>query len=495
MANLLVVSNPRDWPLQLRGVQIVSAKQYLTDPTFSRAGKVRVVNLCRSYSYQSMGYYVSLMAAARGHKPQPDVARMQDLKSATLVQAMAEQLDPLIQKTLRRVAGEQFELSIYFGRTLAQRDGQLGKRLFGLFGAPLMRATFLKKRSKWKLSRLRAIPASEIPPAHNVDLVAAVGQYFANPRWSGTAARGMRYWMAILVDPEEKTPPSNEAFLERLIRTGRKYDLAAETITPDQIGRLGEYDALFIRATTSTNDYTYRFSRKAWAEGLAVIDDPVSIARCTNKVYLAELLGLHGVPAPKTVIVHRDNIDQALAELSLPCVLKQPDSSFSLGVVKAETAEQFRQQTARFLAGSDLLVAQQYLPTDFDWRIGLLDGRALYACRYYMARSHWQIVRHGDDGKMHEGRADTVEIDQVPPGVIEAARRAAALIGDGLYGVDIKEIDGLARVIEVNDNPSLDSGVEDAVLHGRLYEAIIESFIRRIERIRQAGRSLVPPPV
>jgi len=66
---LLVMNNPRDWPLKMRGVEIVPARAYLAESRFSELRGVRVFNLCRSYRYQSIGYYVSLLAAARGHRP------------------------------------------------------------------------------------------------------------------------------------------------------------------------------------------------------------------------------------------------------------------------------------------------------------------------------------------------------------------------------------------------------------------------------------------
>ena len=56
-----------------------------------------------------------------------------------------------------------------------------------------------------------------------------------------------------------------------------------------------EFDALFIRETTSVNHHTYRFASRAAAEGLVVIDDPTSIVRCSNKVYQAELFQRHGM--------------------------------------------------------------------------------------------------------------------------------------------------------------------------------------------------------
>src|SRR5690606_34206005 len=100
-----------------------------------------------------------------------------------------------------------------------------------------------------------------------------------------------RYHMAILHDPAEKAPPSNTRALDRMMRAARRASMHAELVTRDTLGSVGEYDALFIRATTAVNHYTFRLARRAEAEGVAVIDDPESIIRCTNKVYLAELLG------------------------------------------------------------------------------------------------------------------------------------------------------------------------------------------------------------
>jgi glutathione synthase/RimK-type ligase-like ATP-grasp enzyme len=42
-------------------------------------------------------------------------------------------------------------------------------------------------------------------------------------------------------------------------------------------------------------------------------------------------------------------------------------------------------------------------------------------------------------------------------------------------------------VIEVNDNPNLDAGVEDRVLGEDLYRQVIGEFVERLDR-RRAGR-------
>src|SRR5512136_61665 len=97
MPNLIVVNNPKDWTFQIQGVELVSARSYLSDETYSQMRYARVFNLCKSYRYQSIGYYVSLLAAARGHKPLPSISTIQDLKSPTLVRIVDDDLDELIQ--------------------------------------------------------------------------------------------------------------------------------------------------------------------------------------------------------------------------------------------------------------------------------------------------------------------------------------------------------------------------------------------------------------
>jgi glutathione synthase/RimK-type ligase-like ATP-grasp enzyme len=138
-------------------------------------------------------------------------------------------------------------------------------------------------------------------------------------------------------------------------------------------------------------------------------------------------------------------------------------------------------ETEHLFEKSELLIAQKFIPTPFDWRIGILNGTPLYACRYHMARKHWQIYERTGDGKTHEGNADTLPVEDVPEHILNVAQKAARLIGDGLYGVDLKEINGNVFVIEVNDNPNIDSGIEDEYLKDGLYKTIMEDLLRRIE--------------
>jgi glutathione synthase/RimK-type ligase-like ATP-grasp enzyme len=99
-----------------------------------------------------------------------------------------------------------------------------------------------------------------------------------------------------------------------------------------------------------------------------------------------------------------------------------------------------------------------------------------------MAKQHWQIVKHGSTGTRLAGGSTTMLVEDAPRDVVKAALRAANLIGDGFYGVDLKEDRGVALVMEVNENPNVESGLEDRVLKDELYRRIMQGFLARIEQ-------------
>jgi glutathione synthase/RimK-type ligase-like ATP-grasp enzyme len=479
MQNLIVVENTRRWPLAMSGVQIVAAKEYLTDPRFSELRGAKVFNLCRTYGYQSVGYYVSLLAAARGHKPMPSVETIQDLRLSPLVRMVSEDLDAMIQRTLAPLKSGRFMLSIYFGRNLAKRYDRLSSELFNQFPVPFLRAEFTWT-DKWQLERIRPIATGEIPDPHRPFVIEQAERYFGR-RARSRSRQKYRYDMAILVNAEEDDPPSDAPALRRFAAAAREQGIDVTQIGRDDYGRLAEFDALFIRETTQVNHHTYRFSRRAWAEDMVVIDDPESIVRCTNKVYLSELFARHHVAAPKTLVVHRDNVPEVERVIGFPCVLKEPDSSFSRGVAKASDPVELRARLDALFKKSELIIAQAFVPSEFDWRIGVLAGHALYACKYYMADGHWQIQTTDARGRKRFGRVQTLPVEEAPPRVVRLALRCTRLIGDGLYGVDLKERNGRVMVMEVNDNPSIEAGVEDAVLKEELYRAIMRVFRERLD--------------
>jgi glutathione synthase/RimK-type ligase-like ATP-grasp enzyme len=486
---ILVIENTRRWPLRLEGAEVVSARDYLLGERWAGRRGLRVYNLCRTYTYQTLGYYVSLLAAARGQRPVPTVETLQDLRLAPVVRLVSEQLEGLIQRSLVRLKVPRFELSVYFGRNLAKGYDPLARALYAQFPVPLLRASFEKRAREWRLSSVRPIATSEVPESHREFVIEQAEQHFGRRQRPSRAKRAFRYDLAILASPERVDAPSDAKALRRFVKAARQLGIDARLIGSDSASDIAEFDALFIREITYVDHPTYRLSRRASTEGLVVIDDPVSILRCTNKVFLAELFQRNGIPHPETVVAHGDTLNQLASTVGLPCVLKRPDSSFSQGVVRIDTEDEFRAKAAEFLRDSDLVVAQAFTPSEFDWRIGVLGGEPLFVCRYHMARGHWQIVATGPGGKRRYGRVEAVPLEAAPREAVELGVRAARLIGDGFYGVDVKEAGGRFLVMEVNDNPNVEAGYEDAVLGDRLYLSVMDWFRQRLEARGNDGGS------
>lgn len=486
MPALIVVENARRWPFEVEGAEVVPARAYLTEPRFSRIRRATVYNLCRRYGYQTVGYYVSLLAEARGHRPLPSVATLQSLGEGTSVRTVSHDLDALIQKSLKPIRAREFLLSIYFGRNLAERHGALARALFNEFPAPLLRARFVRDDEDWSLVSVRPVPTSEIPETHRDFVLEQTRRYFRRPA-GVRKAEEFRYEMAILWEEDDEDAPSDERAIRKFIQAAREVGIQARIIGPEEGGRVAEYDALFLRQTTSVEHHTFRMALRAAREGLVVIDDPESIIRCTNKVYQAELFVRHGIPCPVTLVLHEGNVDEVEATVGFPCVLKRPDGAFSRGVVKVEDRASLDRILPDLFRESELVVAQQWTPSTFDWRIGILDGKALFACRYHMAPGHWQIIRDDGPGSAGYGKVEALSLEEVPEGLVELATRAAGLVGSGLYGVDLKVVDGAPLVMEVNDNPNVEAGYEDGVIQDEMYLEIMRYFRRKLDE-RGRGR-------
>lgn len=482
MQKIIVLNSPQTWKYEINGVEVIAAKDYLSNPQYADIKNARIFNLSNDYSYQSKGYYVSLLAEARGHKPLPDVKTIVDLKAQALVRIVSDSLEEQIQKTLKHLKSKEFILSIYFGQNVSAQYTKLAAELYKLFPSPLLRARFVFNK-KWQLQNIRAISMKDIPENHMQFIHDFAGNYFAKKRYDKTRPDKSIYDLAILYSSETEAPPSNKQAINKFTEIAEKQGFYVELITQEDFHRLPAFDALFIRDNTSVNNHTYKFARRAQSEGLAIFDYPDTILKCNNKVYMAEVLHLASIPTPKSMIVHQENKNEVQSTLGLPCVLKLPDSTFSLGVKKVDTPQELMSEIKKLLDYSDMILAQQYMYTDFDWRIGILDGKAIFACKYFMAKGHWQIYNWKARIKREqEGNFECVPLENVPDFIIKTACKASALVyNKGLFGVDLKEIEGKPYVIEVNDNPNIDFGIEDVILKDELYNTIIKAIKNRIE--------------
>ncbi|MDA3960971.1 MAG: RimK family protein [Planctomycetota bacterium] len=474
----IIVDSLTEWSPYASGPNVVAAADYLAGGD-GQANNRRIINLCRDGSYLSIGYYVSLLTEARGKRAMPSVSTLIELTDP-------DHVPPSLSWHRSAASRDQDlpdELLICFGRSQDDKFNKIANAIFGRYPAPIIHARLKARGSKLVIDTVRIGAIDQLNDqgetffAESLDL-------FSRRVWRNHSHRNTRFDLAILVDPNEEMPPSDKGAIRLFERAARSVGFSPEVITLEDSPRLLEFDALLIRCTTAINHITYQLARRAEREGMAVIDDPESILKCCNKVFLHDLLSSHHIGMPPSHLVTRDpqpNYDQLVAELGLPMVLKIPDGSFSRGVFKVEDSNQLITRCQELLAQSAVIIAQAFVPTPFDWRIGVLEGRALYACRYHMARDHWQIVNHASTKSGRLGDHDCVPLSQVPSTVARTAVKAARLIGDGLYGVDIKDVDGHALVIEINDNPSLESEVEDQLLGEELYRQIVAHLMNKVQ--------------
>jgi len=463
------------------GVEIISFSKYLAEYPRKGQHRVRVLNLCHTERYLSKGYYCSLLAEARQHRVLPSVNTINDLRN---VQQALVTVDLPSPSRLGLNGGQDvLTLDLFFGRSADARLQKLAARVFNQYPAPLLRVS-LRFAQGWRIEAVRRIALADLEAPErerfNAQLREFIASVWRQPRRRG---RAMRWNLAILVEPEEALPPSDKGAIRRMIKAAGKVNIAAELITKDDYNRLTEYDALFIRTTTSIDHYTYRFARKAELSGMVVIDDPTSILRCCNKVYLHDAFTYSGVPSPRTRIhagANASDLDAIESEFAYPLVLKVPESAFSRGVFKVNDRASLAEKLREILQDTALVLVQEYLYTEFDWRIGVLRGRAIYACRYLMAPNHWQIYNHSA-GKGKSGGFETLPTFEVPRAVLDAAIKACSVVGRGLYGVDVKQRGNQAFVIEVNDNPSIEHSVEDAYLGDELYMLLMAEFANSLE--------------
>lgn len=477
MQKLIIVENPDHWQFNLYDVEVVSPAKYISAETYQQFKGLKVINLCKSYQYQSLGYYVSLLAEARKHKVLPGISTIQDLRFPSILREDSQDFDDLIQTSFKDEKKDRVEFDIYFGITQNEALDKLARQLFQYVQAPCLCATFSKK-TKWVLQSIKTLSLGEIPSEDRELLRTSVESYLQRKR--DVKPDKKKYDMAILVNPEDPNPPSDEKAINRFIKAGDQAGFNVELITKNDFGELIQYDALFIRETTYVNHHTFRFAKKAQSLGLAVIDDADSILKCTNKVYLHELLNANKILTPKSYVISKENYKTLPEKLNYPFILKQPDGAFSKGVFKINDGDEFKQVCNAMFQKSELVIAQEFLPTPFDWRVGIIDGQVLFVCKYFMAAEHWQIV-NWNGKQMQDGEVESIPQDQAPSGLLKTALKATTLIGKSLYGVDMKEVNGKFYVIEINDNPNIDAGIEDKILKEKLYATIMDVFLNKLK--------------
>jgi glutathione synthase/RimK-type ligase-like ATP-grasp enzyme len=267
--------------------------------------------------------------------------------------------------------------------------------------------------------------------------------------------------------------------LLRIRDTAEQMGHTLSFIFPVDIKRIARLDGLFIRSRTDPMNISFVAAKMAEFHGVRVIDDPDSIQICSDKINMYLHMVQRDVPIPQTLFLQKGQLTPAYAmevleQLGTPVIVKEPSTSFSARVEKVDTVPDFLRVAKRFIKLSDWIVAQAFVESQFDWRVGVLNGEVLYACKYIIPSESFKI-QATVNGHVVYCAVKSVPQERVPPRIVDVALQAAAAVGSGLYGVDIKEKDEQVYVIEVNDNPSLESGEDE--YYPLIYEKIISHLL------------------
>jgi len=283
--------------------------------------------------------------------------------------------------------------------------------------------------------------------------------------------------LGVFVDRQTLSSARKLAALVRFRDEADRLGHRSYFIFPVEMRKILRTDGLLIRSRTDPLNSTYVAARFAELHAIPVIDSSRSIRICSDKVSMYLHLARSEMPLPRTEFLSRAELATAVPrlfqKLGSPIVLKEPSTTFSKRVRLVHNESELKRASSAFFKLSDELVAQEFVESDEDWRIGVLSGRLLFASRYVPMPE--ALIEAEDEDEVPYYGIEIVQEDQVPRSVIDLALQAAGAIGDGLYSVDIKVRRGRAFVIEVNDNPSLENGEED--VYPSVYADVIKELL------------------
>jgi len=207
---VILVDQPKDLPNADTPHKVITTSEYLARPKLFDIGRPKLVNLSRSYAYQSKGYYASLLAEARGHRIVPTVETMLELREAKLYEHALPDLEDELNKCARKADFQpegEFRFLVCFGISHDARFDSFGRLLFDWFRCPALEITI--EPGRW-------LSIDRIRPRTITRLANGEASFFRDclhlhtrREWRDPKARSVaKYDLAVLHDPNEKIPRS-----------------------------------------------------------------------------------------------------------------------------------------------------------------------------------------------------------------------------------------------------------------------------------------------
>lgn len=158
---LILVDSLDDWKPYSKTNSILTVSDYLK---YKSSGKDRklVINLSNDYSYNSEGYYCSLLAQTRGHKVIPGVDIINKVEAGTGIR-MDSSLQKLCYQWIQKndITDDLWYLNVYFGTCKEKGLERIARFIFENYPAPLLRVT-LNTRHKNQIENIQFLPLSSL---------------------------------------------------------------------------------------------------------------------------------------------------------------------------------------------------------------------------------------------------------------------------------------------------------------------------------------------
>lgn len=205
MFKTLIVVDNNEQALALSFENVITFNTYLRDYPKRNEPKTRIINLCDSSQYLSKGYYCSLLAEARKHQVLPSVKTINALRSGHAPTLNTGQIDG----------------AVYFGNALNELQSKAAKSVFKQYPAPIL---FVDQQGLLQQGSLTSLSEQQYTA-----FIERLNE-FTQTQWRiGKVERRFRWDMAILVDHNEKVPPSDRDAIARFIKAAAKHGINAKS--------------------------------------------------------------------------------------------------------------------------------------------------------------------------------------------------------------------------------------------------------------------------
>ena len=211
-------------------------------------------------------------------------------------------------------------------------------------------------------------------------------------------------------------------------------------------------DVMIIRASVIDN-IDIRISTVKYLQlmKIPVVNYYLPIVRAKNKVRTMQILNHHGIPIPKTVVLHNINdLDSAAQQIGFPLILKVAFGTLGIGVSIIETIRSLRSTVDIISANfhGSLIIMQEYVKEakGKDIRVFVVGNQIVAAMERKARRGEFR-ANFSLGGSV--ALADLTEKEK------EISIEAVKAIGLHVAGVDIIRTSSGPKILEINANPGL----------------------------------------